>query len=66
MKAFRLKINSPCKDCEKRHRACWDSCADYKDYIARKDGLKTMRYNDINMEMCTYEYDSKVKNTRLK
>lgn len=29
-----MMINT-CKDCEKRHRACWDSCPEYQ--AARKE-----------------------------
>lgn len=66
MKAWSLKISSPCKDCEKRHRACWSECEAYQEYLVKKDELKMMRYKDINLTMRAYEHDAKTKALRKK
>lgn len=66
MKNIKLKVNSPCKDCEERHTACWDTCAAYQQYCKEKDELKEMRYKDVNMVMCTYEHDQITRALRWK
>lgn len=27
-----LMVSGPCKDCKKRHKACWDTCSAYQEY----------------------------------
>lgn len=29
-----------CKDCEKRHRACWDNCPEYREQKAAEDAKR--------------------------
>ena len=29
-----------CKDCKKRHRACWDSCPEYREQKAFEDAKR--------------------------
>lgn len=32
-----------CKDCEKRYRACWDSCPEYREQKAAEDAKRIAR-----------------------
>lgn len=41
-----MNLNIPCYKCERRYRACHDTCEDYKKFRANKDKeneLKRMR-----------------------
>lgn len=31
-KLIPVKVDSPCKDCEQRHRNCWSECESYKQF----------------------------------
>lgn len=39
-----------CKDCDKRHTACWSECGEYKaaleEHLARQKKIKAARHND--------------------
>ena len=43
-------MKSVCKDCDKRHTACWSECGKYKaaleEHLARQKKIKAARHND--------------------
>ena len=44
-------IKRVCKDCDKRHTACWSECGEYKaaleEHLARQKKIKAARHNDF-------------------
>ena len=45
-------FNSPCKGCEKRHRACWDTCEEYQK--GRKEWESLREEHKSDMELNSY------------
>lgn len=41
-------IKAPCKDCEKRHKLCWNTCEPYKEFKRKKEAQnEAMRKTEI-------------------
>lgn len=56
-------MNSPfksCKDCAKRHRACWDNCETYKRDKAKHERLKKLA--NANREVDEYVIKAYMRN----
>ena len=40
-------LQSPCMGCQKRHTACWSTCAAYQDYRASVDQINAARAGEV-------------------
>lgn len=43
-------VQSPCKDCTKRHTGCHSECPDYKKFVEENDKALEAKYRESRME----------------
>ena len=62
-------MKSVCKNCDKRHTACWSECGKYKaaleEHLARQKKIKAARHNDyMTKDVSTTDCASSRKNEK--
>ena len=56
----------PCKDCQERHTACWDTCKRYLEVKEKYDAHKAKVRGSVAAEAHTIEMIRKVDDTNAK
>lgn len=57
--------NAPCKGCQKRHKACHDSCTEYKDWKSLQQE-KNFQLQNLFMSDADKMHIDSVRKTRRK
>ena len=59
-------MNYPCKGCQERHTACWDTCEKYLAVKDKYDAYKKTIRRNVDADSHTIELMNKVKDSNAK
>lgn len=61
-----MRVNAPCKDCDKRSVNCHSTCTGYKEYLEKHNEELDMMHNDRKDLVTHLEYLKDQKTRRIR